>query len=137
MTATSQSIGQPSNSNFDFLPQEFRTLTRRLVGWIVAWWFFAKILPIFETVHLALGLAVSSLGSCLVAISDFSTSAGKWLIPVCLVVDCAIALAAEGKDSRHWQRRWTRAVEVFLFATVVLAMLVFLTPLLVIWITAR
>jgi hypothetical protein len=134
MMVTSQSIGQPPNTNIGFLPRELRTLARHLIGWVVAWWFFAKILPIFETVHLALGFAVSSLGSFLVGISHFSTSAGMWLIPVCLVMDCVIALAAERKDGRHWQRRWTQAVEVFLLAVVVLAMLVFLAPLLVIWI---
>jgi len=137
MTVTSQSIAQPWNKGIGACPREFRTLGRRLIGWVVAWWFFAKIVPIFESVHLALGCMVSSLGSFLIGISHFSTAAGIWLIPVCLVADCAIALAAERNDGRQWQRRWAQAVEISLFTGVVLAMLVFLSPLLVIWITAR
>lgn len=109
-------------------------MARHLIGWMVAWWFFAKVLPVFENVHLALGFAVSSLGSFLVGISHFSTSWGTWLIPVCVVVDCALAFVAERKGGRHWQGRCTLAVEVFLFAAVALAMLVFLPRLVVIWV---
>lgn len=109
-------------------------MTRHLIGWLVAWWFFAKVLPIFENVHLALGFVASSLGSFLAGISHFSTSGGIWLIPVCVAVDCALAFAAERKGGRHWQRRCTLAVEVCLFAAVVLAMLVFLPRLVVIWV---
>jgi len=134
MTATSQTIAQPSNNQFSSFPLESRTVARHAIGWTVAWWFFAKVLPILVTVCVGLGFSVSTLGAFLDGMSHYATVCGPWLVPVCLIVDCAVSLGVQRMSGRLWLRRWTLAVEVFLFAAVVLAMLVFFRPLLPIWV---
>ena len=135
MTAQAQAIGQTSGDP-GTLPLEGRTVARHLIGWAVAWWFFAKVLPIFENVHLGLGFEMSTLGSILVGFSYYATLFGPWLVPVCLLMDCAISCAAHRTGGRPWQRRWTLAVEFFLFAAVVMAMLVF-RSLMAIWVAGQ
>ena len=136
MSAKSQTITNPSGNNISAFPPESRTLARHLIGWVVAWWFFAKVLPIFENVHLGLGFAVSSLGALLVGISHYSTLCGLWLVPVCLVTDCAVIVALQRMGRKAWQRRWTLAVEVFLFVAVALAMLLLLWPIVAVWVAS-
>lgn len=134
MTATAQAITQPSNNHFNSFPLGRRTVARHVVGWTVAWWFFAKILPIFVNVGAGLGFPVSTLGLLLDGMSHYATVGGPWLIPVCLIVDWVVGFAAQRIGGRLWFGRWTLAVEVFLFAAVVLAMWVFFRPLLPIWV---
>ena len=133
MTAAPQTIAPLSNNPFTF-PLEARTIGRHAAGWTVAWWFFAKILPVFITVGAGLGFSVSTLGTILDGMSHYSIICGPWMVPACLIGDCAVSLAAQHMGGRLWLRRWTLAVEICLFAAVVLAMLVFFRPLLPIWI---
>lgn len=136
MNAISQTMAHPTGNNVSAFPPERRTIARHLIGWVVAWWFFAKVLPIFENVYLGLGFAVSSLGSLLVGLSHYSTLSGLWLVPLCLVTDCAVIVALQRMGRKSWQHRWTLAVEVFLFAGVALVMLVFLPPIVAMWVAS-
>src|SRR5690349_21946021 len=116
MNAISQTMEHSWNNNVSAFPPESRTIARHLIGWVVAWWFFAKILPIFENVHEGLGFAMSNLGSLLVGISHYSTLCGLRLVPACLVADCAVIFTLQRMGPKLWQKCWTLSVEVLLFA---------------------
>src|SRR5262245_59558534 len=94
MTAASATIVQRSGNYSNFFPMENRNLFRHAIAWTVAWWFFAKIIPIFVDVFLALGWGVSTLGAILDGMSHYATVCGPWLVPICLIMDCAMSVVA-------------------------------------------
>ena len=112
-----------------YLSQDWISLLRHSVQILVAWWFLAKIAPVFYEVQLGLGFPVRWHVASLMAICNIASIGAPLLIPLLLLGNFAVCFATIQAGDRRRHRQWNRLIEVSLFALVTFSLLAFARPI--------
>ena len=127
----------PSPADFSrYLRQDWISLLRHSLQILVAWWFLAKVVPVFYEVQLALGFPVQWHVATVMAISHVASIGAPGLLPVLLIGNFAVCFATLNAGDLHRHRQWTLLIEASGFALVTLALLAFVRPILIALTTA-